>query len=105
MTIEELKTKKTTLGLTNEMIAASAGIPLSTVQKIMSGATKAPRKSTLVAIETVLSAEERRRNDIAGMGPGRSQSYTNEDLPETYGTVKESADGYNLAPEKKKKDR
>ena len=35
MTIEELKTKKTTLGLTNEMIAASAGIPLSTVQKIM----------------------------------------------------------------------
>lgn len=104
MTIEELKTKKTTLGLTNEMIAASAGIPLSTVQKIMSGATKAPRKSTLVAIETVLSAEERRRNNIAGMGPGRSQSYTNEDLPETYGTVKESAVGYNLAPEKKKKD-
>ena len=70
----------------------------------MSGATKAPRKSTLVAIETVLSAEERRRNNIAGMGPGRSQSYTNEDLPETYGTVKESAVGYNLAPEKKKKD-
>ena len=104
MTIEELKTKKTTLGLTNEMIAASAGIPLSTVQKIMSGATKAPRKSTLVAIETVLSAEERRRNNIAGMGPGRSQSYTNEDLPETYGTVKESSVGYNLAPEKKKKD-
>ena len=61
MTIEELKTKKTTLGLTNEMIAASAGIPLSTVQKIMSGATKAPRKSTLVAIETVLSAEERKK--------------------------------------------
>ena len=26
-----------------------AGIPLSTVRKIMSGATKAPRKSTLVA--------------------------------------------------------
>ena len=42
MTIEELKDKKTTLGLTNEMIASSAGIPLSTVQKIMSGATKAP---------------------------------------------------------------
>ncbi len=108
MTIEELKNKKTTLGLTNEMIAASAGIPLSTVQKIMSGATKAPRKSTLVAIETVLSAEERRRSNMAGMNPDRSRSYTYEDLPETCGTVKEPAAGYNLAPkktpEKKKKD-
>ena len=104
MTIEELKNKKTTLGLTNEMIAASAGIPLSTVQKIMSGATKAPRKSTLVAIETVLSAEERRRNNMAGMSPGRSQSYTYEDLPETYGTVKEPAAGYNLSSSGRKKD-
>ena len=76
MTIEELKNKKTTLGLTNEMIAASAGIPLSTVQKIMSGATKAPRKSTLVAIETVLSAEERCRINMAGMSPVGSQTYS-----------------------------
>ena len=108
MTIEELKNKKTTLGLTNEMIAASAGIPLSTVQKIMSGATKAPRKSTLVAIETVLSAEERRRSNMSGIIPDRRKSYTYEDLPETCGTVKEPAAGYNLAPkktpEKKKKD-
>ena len=103
MTIEELKNKKTTLGLTNEMIAASAGVPLSTVQKIMSGATKAPRKSTLVAIETVLSAEERRRSNMAGMNPDRSQTYSYEDLPEIYGTVKEPTAGYNHAPEKKKK--
>ena len=76
MTIEELKNKKTTLGLTNEMIAASAGIPLSTVQKIMSGATKAPRKSTLVAIETVRSAEERRRSNRAGMRPEKRRKKT-----------------------------
>ena len=108
MTIEELKNKKTTLGLTNEMIAASAGIPLSTVQKIMSGATKAPRKSTLVAIETVLSAEERRRSNMSGIIPDRRKSDTYENLPETCGTVMEPAAGYNLAPEKtpkkKKKD-
>ena len=61
MTIEELKIKKTSLGLTNEMIAKAADIPLSTVQKIMSGATKAPRKLTLEAIETVLFAEEQRK--------------------------------------------
>ena len=83
MTIEELKDKKTTLGLTNEMIASSAGIPLSTVQKIMSGATKAPRKSTLIAIETVLSAEERRRRDMAGVNPDMSVRNAYEDLPET----------------------
>ena len=77
MTIEELKNKKTTLGLTNEMIAASAGIPLSTVQKIMSGATKSP---------------------------DRSRSYTYEDLPETYGTVKEPVAGYNLSSSGRKKD-
>ena len=65
MTIEELKNRKTALGLTNEMIAKAADLPLSTVQKIMSGATKAPRKATLVAIETVLSAEESRRRNAS----------------------------------------
>ena len=82
MTIEELKNKKTTLGLTNEMIAASAGIPLST--------------------------EERRRSNMSGIIPDRRKSDTYENLPETCGTVMEPAAGYNLAPEKtpekKKKD-
>ena len=57
MTVEELRNQKTALGLTNEMISRAADIPLSTVQKIMSGATKAPRKLTLEAIESVLYAE------------------------------------------------
>ena len=61
MTVEELRNQKTALGLTNEMISRAADIPLSTVQKIMSGATKAPRKLTLEAIESVLYAEEQRR--------------------------------------------
>ena len=51
MKIEELRNRKTALGLTNEMISRASDIPLSTVQKIMSGATKAPRKLTLEAIE------------------------------------------------------
>ena len=61
MTIEEIKSRKTALGLTNEMIADASGIPLSTIQKIMSGTTKAPRKLTLEAIESVLYTEEQRR--------------------------------------------
>ena len=63
MTIEEMKRRKTALGLTNEMIAQAAGVPLSTIQKIMSGVTKAPRKLTLEAIESVLFAEEQRRSN------------------------------------------
>ena len=104
MTIEELKDKKTTLGLTNEMIASAAGIPLSTVQKIMSGATKAPRKSTLVAIETVLSTEEHRRRDMAGVNPDMRRKNVYEDLPETYGMVMDPAASYKQSPEVKKKD-
>ncbi len=61
MTLEEMKNKKTELGLTNEMISQSSGIPLSTIQKIMSGATKAPRRVTLEAIETVLLTEEQNK--------------------------------------------
>lgn len=61
MTLEEMKNKKTELGLTNEMISQSSGIPLSTIQKIMSGATKAPRRVTLEAIETVLLSEEQKK--------------------------------------------
>lgn len=61
MTIEEMKRKKTELGLTNEMIAKAADIPLSTIQKVMGKVTKAPRRATLEAIEAVLYAEEQRR--------------------------------------------
>ena len=76
MTIEELKRRKTALGLTNEMIAKSADLPLSTVQKVMSGATKAPRKVTLVAIEAVLSAEESRRKNPVEITPPGKKNHT-----------------------------
>ena len=61
MTIQDMKEKKIELGLTNEMIAERSGVPLSTIQKIMSGATRAPRKNTIDAIEDVLLQEERSR--------------------------------------------
>ena len=50
MTIEEMKAIKTERGLTNEMIAKASGVPLSTVQKIFSSVTKAPRKQTIDAL-------------------------------------------------------
>lgn len=64
MTIEEMKARKIELGLTNEMVAFRAGIPISTVQKIFSGATRAPRKLTIEAIEKVLKKPEPGRPSV-----------------------------------------
>ena len=58
MTIEEMKKRKKELGFTNQMIADKCGVPLSTVQKIFSGATKTPRHKTLKDLEALLSPQE-----------------------------------------------
>ena len=55
MTIREMMEKKRELGYTNEKLAGLTGIPLPTIQKIFSGKTKAPRQSTIKALEDVLS--------------------------------------------------
>lgn len=55
MTLEEMKERKRQLGYTNEQIADWSNVPLSTVQKVFSGATQAPRYETLRAIEKVLT--------------------------------------------------
>lgn len=110
MTIEEIKSRKTALGLTNEMIAESSGIPLSTIQKIMSGATKAPRKLTLEAIESVLYAEEQRRKGLnsrpspEGAGPRPALSYESLHEKKETGRLGESGSAYSLSGHEKKKD-
>ncbi len=54
MTIEQMIERKKELGYTYEQIAELTGIPLSTVQKVLGGFTKAPRYDTLAAIENLL---------------------------------------------------
>ena len=85
MTIEDMKRMKIRLGMTNEEIAQKAGLPLGTVQKIMSGITKAPRKNTIDAIEEALLQEDRRRRQMfADKFSGRKDRHTPEyryDLP------------------------
>lgn len=58
MTVEELKKRKQRMALTNEDLSRLSGVPLGTVQKIMSGATKTPRRETLLALEKVLYPSE-----------------------------------------------
>ncbi|MDO4962314.1 MAG: Uma2 family endonuclease [Eubacteriales bacterium] len=58
MTIEEMKKRKQELGYTNATLSARTGIPIGTLQKIFSGETKAPRKSTIDALLKVLGNKE-----------------------------------------------
>ncbi len=54
MDLQEMRARKIALGLTNEMIAEISGVPLGTVQKVIGGTTKAPRRETVLALEKTL---------------------------------------------------
>ena len=53
--IQILKEKKKTLGLTNRQISELSGIPLGTVQKIFSGETETPRYQTVLEIDKAIA--------------------------------------------------
>lgn len=103
MTIEQMKARKAELGLTNEMISRAAGVPLGTVQKIFGGATKAPRRLTIQALEGLLKpGAEKNRGEIT---PGKTVENTGKKenaYPEVMRakncSVREAADGYSAAP-------
>ena len=57
MTIDEIRRKKKEFGYSNEKIAELSGLPLSTVQKVLSGTTRSPRRSTILALESVFPKE------------------------------------------------
>ena len=84
------------------MIADQSGVPVSTVRKIFSGATKAPRKLTIDAIAKVLnSAGEAGHNhgeDASGYHHGAAYEQI-ESIPES---VKEPSAGYGTSPRQKK---
>ena len=54
MTIQEMKERKRELGLSNQEISRRSGVPLGTLQKILSGKTESPRQATIQALEKVL---------------------------------------------------
>lgn len=102
MTIEEMKARKIELGLTNEMIARESGVPLSTVQKIFSGITKAPRRMTLEAIQGILLREEGQSQDHAGKMTGSGYHYTDNSVKEA-DRVRDSSAAYKIGGEKDKR--
>lgn len=54
MKLEEMQRRKRELGYSNEKLAELSGVPLGTVQKIMSGSTRSPRQKTLESLARVL---------------------------------------------------
>ena len=54
MDLEKMKKRKKELGITNQELSERSGVPLGTVNKIFSGATKSPQYDTILALETVL---------------------------------------------------
>lgn len=64
MKLEELKRQKKLFGLTAEEISKESGVPLSTIQKIFSGVTQAPRKATLDAIVSVLESKVTKKEEF-----------------------------------------
>lgn len=59
MTIEEMRKRKRQLEYTNAQLSNMTDIPLGTLNKILSGATKHPRPENLKALEKVLQDPER----------------------------------------------
>lgn len=69
MTIEEIKRKKQEYGYTNEQMAELSGVPLPTVRKVLSGATKSPRYETIRRLSAVFPG------DYISGGIGNTVSY------------------------------
>lgn len=59
MDIKDLKRLKREAGMTNAEISDLSSVPISTVNKIFSGATENPRYATLLAIEDVLRKKQK----------------------------------------------
>ena len=87
MTIEQLKKRKMEIGFSNKKLAEVSGLPLGTVQKIMSGATKNPRYETLTALRKALFPSPSSSDDSVepgypvSLGDGSFVSVVREALP------------------------
>lgn len=69
MLYENLNQRKKELGLTTEQLSQLSGVPVGTINKILSGETRSPRYDTLRALESVLYNPDSR--DAAEPDSGR----------------------------------
>ncbi|MBO6159065.1 MAG: Uma2 family endonuclease [Firmicutes bacterium] len=82
MTLEEMRKRKRQLGYTNFQLANMADIPLGTLNKILCGASRHPRKENLEALEKVLTDTEYL------YGYRSAAPFMVEESPAAYGSIK-----------------
>lgn len=68
MNLERMKQRKRELRLTNQELSERSGVPLGTVNKVFSGATKAPKYTTMLALKRVLGMNFYRDHDGSHIG-------------------------------------
>ena len=87
MTIDEMNERKRELGYTDMRISEISGVPLSTVRKVLGGATKAPRYDTVRALTKALEKPSKSptppypvvREEQPAYGSKKQGEYTLED--------------------------
>ena len=97
MTIEELKERKKALGYSDIRLAELSGVPLGTVQKVFSGATSAPGRATLLALERVLCEVTYSNGDGSGDILNESPAVYDYDRQGSY-----TLDDYYALPEERR---
>ena len=95
MLYEDLNQRKKELGLTTEQLSQLSGVPVGTINKILSGETRSPRYDTLRALESVLYDPDR-----AGTlsDPGRSMRDAAYDRTDSL-WVKAGEEAYRTLPD------
>lgn len=94
MLYEKLNERKRELGLTTEQLSQLSGIPVGTINKILSGETRSPRYDTLQALEKVLYSPKNGapadavREASAPCLTGRQGEYTVEDYRKLPGDMR-----------------
>lgn len=85
MGLEKISEYKKKLGMTTEELSEKSGVPVGTLNKILSGATKDPKLETLKSIAKVLGLS---LNDFDDNTPNtlaahlKNSEYTEEELEE-----------------------
>jgi len=92
MTVEEIRAQKIRKGYTYQQLAELSGVPLGTVQKIISGATKAPRRETLLALEKVLFDGEAARTEDRAADLAEGGFYHSGEASGTASLLQETSD-------------
>ena len=98
MTIEEIRRRKDELGYSAEQLSRKSGVPIGTLQKILSGQTKVPRYETRMALERALNQSERMLNQPEKVDNRADGKHTYDTTVSQATMVRESA-AYGSVPD------